>query len=50
MKRVITILSYASALGTVSALFTGSYETAPMVYLACGLIWTASASWVLFRS
>ena len=48
--KPVTILFYASALGTVSALFTGSYETAPMVYLACGLIWCASAGYVLFRS
>ena len=44
------ILFYASAIGTVSALWTGSYETAPILYLACGLIWCAAASWVLFKA
>ena len=50
MKRVITILSYASALGTLSALFTGSFETAPLCYAACGLIFAVASGFVLFRS
>lgn len=44
------ILFYASGIGTLSALWTGSYETAPLVYLACSLIWAFSAGVVLFRS
>jgi len=50
MRTVTHILFYASAIGTLSALWTGSYETAPLLYLACGLIWVSSASYVLFRS
>ena len=50
MKRINTILFYASGLGTLSALWTGSFETAPLVYLCCGLIWCVSAGYVLFRS
>ena len=50
MKKPITILATASGLATVSALLTGSFETAPLCYAACGLIFAVASGFVLFRS
>ena len=50
MKKTAHITLAASALATLSALLTGSYETAPLCYAACGLIFAVASGFVLFRS
>lgn len=49
MKKTALITLCASALATLSALWTGSYETAPIAYAACGLIFAVASGFVLFR-
>ena len=48
--KPVTILFYASAVGTLTALFTGSYETLPIFFAVVGLTFAVSAGVVLFRS
>ena len=49
MKRIGFTLLATSGLATVSALLTGSFETAPLAYAFCGLIFAVASGFVLFR-
>ena len=49
MKRIGFITLTASAVATLSSLWTGSYETAPLFYAFCGLVFAAASGFVLFK-